>query len=708
MRSWFAPGMLVASLIGVLVITTPATPSFAEVRARYKPSEGLLLDREGRPVHELRVDSRQRRAAWVHLSEISPALTSIAIRVEDHRFWDHAGVDWLALASSAGRWLGGHPARGASTITMQVAATLVPRLAAPGRRGFADKWRQIRAALALEQHWTKVEILETYLNQASYRGEIAGVGAASRALLHKAPNGLDNADAVLLVTLLRAPNATPDAVAARGCALLVRLALNPNCVTFTARSNAALINPPMLGAGVALAPQVARQLIRHELREVGSSLDLGIQTVALRALRRQLAELRARSVRDGAVLVLDNASGEVLAYVGNGEPFASARYVDGVRARRQAGSTLKPFLYELALERRLLTAASVLDDSPVNLQTPTGLYVPQNYDHEFKGLVSARTSLSGSLNIPAVRTLMLVGTDAFAARLRTLGFAGINEDGDYYGYSLALGSAEVSLWELVNAYRGLATGDLQPSAPSFTSNEPATTKPLNVDARAASFIVGDILADRGARSITFGLESPLATPFWSAVKTGTSKHMRDNWCVGFSARYTVGVWVGNFDGAPMWDVSGLSGAAPVWAEVMRALHATRGSDEPSPPRDIEARDIVFDGALEPPRTEWFIAGTESTRIAVPSALARKPRIVYPGRDSILVVDPDIPPLNQRVWFAMRPPRAALEWRLNGKTLGAKPSLAWAPQPGTYTLALMDHAAKLDEVKFQVRGGARKP
>ena len=268
-----------------------------------------------------------------------------------------------------------------------------------------------------------------------------------------------------------------------------------------------------------------------------STLDGRLQAFALDAVKRQLAQLGAQNVADAAVLVADNASGEVLAYIGNSGAESSARYVDGVQAARQAGSTLKPFLYELAIEERLLTAASLLEDSPVNIVTPGGLYVPQNYDRDFKGMVSLRTALSSSLNVPAVRTLTLLGTDPFVERLRALGFDYVTQEGDYYGYSLALGSAEISLWQLANAYRTLAQGGVA-SPLRLVPGE--AVHGMRVLDRAASFIVSDILADRLARSVTFGLANTLSTRYWAAVKTGTSKDMRDNWCVGFSARYHRG------------------------------------------------------------------------------------------------------------------------------------------------------------------------
>ncbi|MGE3773856.1 MAG: penicillin-binding transpeptidase domain-containing protein, partial [Gammaproteobacteria bacterium] len=384
-----------------------------------------------------------------------------------------------------------------------------------------------------------------------------------------------------------------------------------------------------------------------------------------------------------------------------GGALSSARHVDGVRAPRQAGSTLKPFLYALALEQRLLTAASLLEDSPVNLETPTGLYVPQNYDRLFRGMTSLRASLAGSLNVPAVRTLMLLGPDAFVTRLRELGFDGIDRDGDYYGYALALGSAEVTLWQLVNAYRTLANGGRRGALSLEASGAPTSTGPVAARRVAASFVVGDVLADRAARSASFGVDNALNLPFWAAVKTGTSKQMRDNWCVGYTARYTVGVWIGNFDGAPMWEVSGLSGAAPVWAEVMSQLHAMVPGAPPAPPPGVERHHVDFEGIDEPAREEWFLRGTATPRIALHAPTRQTPRIAYPGGDSILVVDPDIPPAHQRVFFAMRPSRADYTWALNGETLAGD---AWSPTPGRYTLELLDPAGqRVDQLRYTVRG-----
>ncbi|MGH8678012.1 MAG: penicillin-binding protein 1C, partial [Burkholderiales bacterium] len=550
---------LLAGLVAVVATNALAeVPRFESVRHGWVSTEGVLLDRSGQAIHELRVVDRGRRLHWVGIESVSPAAVDAIVRAEDKRFFTHSGVDWLALSDAALDTLLFSRPRGASTISMQLAAMLdqelMPRA---NHRSLEQKWDQMKAAQALEAAWTKRQILEAYLNLSTFRGELQGIAAAARGLFDKDASGLNQSEALLLAALLRGPNAGAEQAARRACGIATTMEMAAACARIAALSSEVLARAPRIEPAADFAPHVARALLSSERKRVRSTLDGQLQRYALEALQRQMADLSGQSVADGAILVADNRSGEVLAYVGNAGNSASAFYVDGVRAARQAGSTLKPFLYAMAIERRLITAASLVDDSPVNLVTPSGLYVPQNYDRDFKGLTSVRTALSSSLNVPAVRTLMLVGADAFAERLRDLGFAEVTEDGDYYGFSLALGSAEVTLWQLVNAYRTLANGGRW----SPLVVEKAKARSAQAMDTAASWIVADILSDKLARSPTFGLDNALAARRWAPVKTGTSKDMRDNWCIGFTNRYTVGVWIGNFDGSPMHDITGVSGAA---------------------------------------------------------------------------------------------------------------------------------------------------
>ena len=697
---------LVFALTLIAQVAVADIPPFDNVKNNWTSTEGTLLDRHGAPIHEMRVIEHGRRLAWTRLGDISPAALATIIRAEDKRFYKHDGVDWLALSDAALDTLLFSQPRGASTISMQVAAHLDAALK-PTRqkRTVSQKWDQIAASRELENSWSKSQILEAYLNLSTFRGELQGVGAASRALFDKDPSGLDEPESLLLAVLLRGPNAKPEGVARRACQLAVNMEVEVACVQLQRLARSALPAAPNIAPRVALAPHVARELLSAIHPRVQTTLDADLQAYATELLQQQLAALGASHVADAAALVVDNRSGEVLAYVGNAGATASAIYVDGVRAPRQAGSTLKPFLYEMVIGQKLITAASLIDDSPVNLVTPGGLYVPQNYDRDFKGMVSARTALSSSLNVPAVRTLMLVGTDAFVERLQMLGFDDVIHDGDFYGFSLALGSAEVSLWQLTNAYRALANGGQWSPLRLERAFKTAATPVLDP---AASWIVASMLSDPLARSVTFGLENPLASRHWAAVKTGTSKDMRDNWCVGFTGRFTVGIWVGNFDGSPMHDVSGVTGAAPVWIELVDYLHRRSASTQPPRPQSVIARHLDYEKDIEAAREEYFVAGTEIDVVAAKPAGTLRAEIAYPGDGSIIALDPDIPDSVQRVRFVAAPQLPGQRWQLDGEMLGTpdKPVL-WAPQAGRHDLVLVDATGEeLDRVHFEVRGSVR--
>ena len=679
----------------------------------------------------------------------------------------------------------------------------------PGGRSVVQKIGQTVAAQVLERRWRKDQILEAYLNLVPFRGELVGIDALSQALFGKAAHALDAREAAVAAALVRAPNAAPARVAERACGVLramqaaatapataadktgkdskgskdskdsngrrmAALASAPDCDALDLFTTGALQRRSW-PASAGVAPHFARRLLAQQGAAAAaagtganahadagaaapalppsaphtlvSTLRAPLQRFAVQALQQQLRELAGRNVEDGAIVVLDNASGEVLAWVGSSGRLSQAAEVDGVLALRQPGSTLKPFLYAQALAQRRLTAASLVEDAPAHLPTANGLYIPQNYDRQFKGWVSARTALAASLNVPAVRTLAMVSPDAFFAQLQAVGLP-LRESGGYFGLSLALGSSEVQLLQLTNAFRTLANGG------RFSAVAPAALPPSKGQKKApvftpaldagAAFIVGDILSDPNARARTFGTDSVLATRFWSAVKTGTSKDMRDNWAVGWSARYTVGVWVGNASGAAMHDVSGSSGAAPVWAAVMAHLHARQPSRAPQPPRTLVQVPVRFGPAadaaqpLEAARQEWFVAGTQQPFFAIDSvaesayptsagglkgfknstgaAQARGAdlatvRIAAPVAGAIVALDPDIPPRHQRLQLAAThlPPGGDVRWQLDGQPLGRGVRLAWMPWPGRHVLQLQDGRGKvLDEVRFEVRGAGVRP
>ncbi len=688
-------GLTLAAILlaaGVLFRLPGAVPSFEAVRSGYRPSEARLLDRNGVVLSELRVDLTVRRLPWVPLEGVSPALLGAVVTAEDRRFYRHGGVDWLALGSAFRHRAAGGRARGASTLTMQLAALLDPALAARrGGRSSVQKLAQMHAAFSLEASWSKDQILEAYLNLASFRGELQGVAAAAEGLFGKAPHGLDAADAVVLAALLQAPNATPQRVAARATLLGERVEIGVAEGLAAARAFESLGRSPEIARHRSSARHVATRLLGSgDVREVKTTLDASVQRMAEAALREQLLLLSDQNVRDGAVLVVENETGDVLAWVGSSGSLSRSPLVDGVRARRQAGSTLKPFLYSLAFEDRIFTPSSNIDDAPLEIPGANGIYRPRNYDGIYHGPVPARIALASSLNTPAVRTIQAVGVERFVARLAALGFSELRRP-DYYGESVALGSADVMLLELVNAYRSLSRGGVVGTL-RLRADDPPSQDRAVIDPGAA-FLVTQILSDRSSRSLTFGLESALASPVWSAVKTGTSKDMRDNWCIGFSSRYTVGVWVGNFEGAPMWQVSGVDGAAPAWLEIMAALHRTQTSEPPAAPPGV-----IFRGG------EWYLAGTEPVPDLPRQAAARRRRIRTPSEGAILAFDPDIPTSRQRVFFESEPRDATLLFQLDGKPAGAAGAIVlWPLDRGKHRLELVDAAGEaIDAVGFEVR------
>lgn len=730
----------VALCVALLPLPAFALPTFDDVRGEWQSSDWVLLARDGTPLQRTRVEHTARRGDWVALADVSPALREAIVVSEDKRFYEHSGVDWRGAAAAAWANLWNTRTRGASTVTMQLTGLLDADPKHSGQRSLTQKAVQAVDALRLERDWRKDQILEAYLNLVPFRGETVGLAALSQTLFGKAPSGLDERESAVAAALIRAPNAPYPKVATRACRILRDMnaanAANlantgkgcPNLDAFVqmafARPAGASDDASFDGRSAnspQLAPHFARQIANavHPApgMRVRSTLDANLQRYARDTLTRTLIELNARAhprnVQDGAVVVLDNATGQVLAWVGSSGGLSKAREVDTALALRQAGSTLKPFLYAQAIDERRVTTASLLDDAPLDLAAGGGLYMPQNYDKGFKGWVSVRTALGSSLNVPAVRTLVMVTPHRFAKTLTALGLP-LTQSGDYYGFSLALGSADVSLVTLTNAYRALANGGVVAPVVEMPDAQAPHGAATRVFSREAAFIVTDVLADNNARTRTFGFDSPLDTRMFSAVKTGTSKDMRDNWTVGYTSRYTVGVWVGNADGSPMWDVSGVSGAAPVWAALVGYLHRRVPSVAPAAPPGVERVRVQFADAVEPSRNEWFIAGTATPQVGLASNaadLARGPaQIGSPVDGTIFALDPDIPAQRQRVWFERASGSTArVNWRLDGKALGGAARVAWLPWPGKHRLELVDASGQVtDTVRFEVRGANAKP
>lgn len=656
-------------------------PSFADWLKLQYGSYAALTDRNGVLIQETRVDFKQRRLGHHAFASFGPELVSELTKLEDQNFWKHAGVDYSAFASSA--WQGllhGH-LRGASTISMQTANLLHPGL----RKLDFYKLEQMRAAQSLERSWNKEQILEAYLNLVDLRGEIRGIPTASRILFGKPHAQLILPERLWLYGLIPSPSAPWEKIEARACRYGKRLDKTFDCQLLkTFRPEAR----PLVTA--ADAPHALAWL--HLKGTTSTTLELGLQRKVRSILEQNVAQLRQQNVRDAAALVVERSTGAILAYVGGIQGEGSAFHVDHVQAQRQTGSTLKPLLYAQAIQERRLTMASPLLDAPFAIATEGLTYKPENHNRRFLNrAVPLKEALGSSLNIPAIRAIDLIGPTHFYDFLKRLGFK-LPFPEEFYGHSLALGAADASLYTLTQAYLDLAQGESSPEL-HLTKTPPKFHQ--TVFTAETSSILTQILSEKSNRVHSFGLDSVLSTSSWSAVKTGTSKDMRDNWAIGFTDRYVVGVWVGNSSGSSMWNVMGITGAAPAWRSVVELLHAESPSLA-APPHP----------ALVQRGEDFYLAGTEPlhSNLALPSR--RVMRILTPTASAQFAYDPDIPAANQRIRLSASGLQQA-QWRLNGTLLTAKEAEQGlsVERRGKYTLELLDEKGTAqDKISFYVKAG----
>jgi penicillin-binding protein 1C len=595
-RPLVALGALVAAA-SLAAAMTPLPPELREAHARAHDAV-RVLDREGRLIREVRADD-ETRAVYASRAELGDLSMRALVAAEDRRYFGHSGVDPIAVARAAvSDVTRGRIVSGASTITMQLA-----RLVRPHHRDLLGKACEALLALRIETSLDKERILTEYANRAPFGPGIRGLRAASLHYFDREPTALSVGEAALLASLPNGPAAYdpvrhPARAMARRARVLVRLAwlglpaagaqrlaaAEPTTVLHVRRAavGAHFVTALLAGRIDGRAPPRAGGVVR-------STLDAELQADAEHVIASSVRALTERHVSAGAAIVLDNQTGDVLAYVGSPDPYDRSRggYNDGVRARRQAGSTLKPFLYGLAFERGEIDAASMLADVPLTVPLPGGAFVPGNYDGRFHGPVRARVALASSLNVPAVALAERVGVGELLTTLRSAGFQ-LDEAPEHYGAALVLGDGEVTLLELARAYAALARGGETVRIRASDAMPPPGPAPSPSDARLFSrktaWILADILADKRARLPAFGERNVLELPFRASVKTGTSKGFRDNWAMGFTDRVTAGVWVGNFDGSSMRGVSGVDGAGPALRALLiaaesRATAPTSGARE---------------------------------------------------------------------------------------------------------------------------------
>jgi penicillin-binding protein 1C len=721
-----AAGLLVLTLwvrLGPIPTITPDTTP-------------TIVDRNGIVLYEP-LSSAGTRNEW--LNDVPPSIANATIAAEDRRFEQHLGIDPIAIARAVVHDVVKlRAAEGGSTITQQVAKML---LGNPPRT-IAAKVREAVIALRLEHRYTKRQILALYVNLAPYGEQTIGIARASRRYFACAPEELTIAQSAWLASLPQRPS-TPRRALARQRAVLTRMKKLGSIDAAEYRDARAERLSLDRGLQPTLAPhfveRVRASLGPNAPRRIETTLDGNLQASVRGIIAAERGELLRHGAHSVAVAVLDNRTGEWLAWEGSGDYFGTnfGGAIDGVTTLRQPGSTLKPFTYALAFEQGF-TPATVLADVPSHFPTAEGgvVYTPRNYDGGYRGPLRARLALAGSENVPAVALLSKVGPPSLLRLLRGAGFHDLTRTADYYGLGLTLGDAEVTLEQLVTAYATFGRGGLsvQPrmlrAAASKESPAPATR---TVSTRTA-FWITDILSDPKAREFIFGRGGNLDFPFPVAVKTGTSQAYHDNWTIGYTRAVTVGVWVGNFDRTALRNSSGVTGAGPVFHAVMLAAMRRAGGNEETTivdrPDDLEQQPICALSGLRPStscpsnETEWlprdaaveFCAWHHASGISWPSeyrewAAARAPRpangpraivardttfrITSPSNDTTYLVDPTL----HREFQALHL-RATHDatWIVDGKPAARE----WPLRSGQHTIVATNARGERDRVYITVR------
>jgi penicillin-binding protein 1C len=698
-------------------------PKFASIQ---------ICDRNGKLLREI-LSKDYKTSSWVNRDEISPHMVQATIIREDKRFYSHFGVDPIGLGRAIYDNIKHRRViSGGSTITMQVA-----KMAFNWKnRNVVTKIIEMVYALKLELHLSKKEILEIYLNRTPYGNQNYGIEAAAQFYFQKSCRQLSLGESCILASIPKSPiklnpyrnpaavlqekNRILKSLLARrlidtlnyGCAMKESLNIIPGGFNFEAPHFVDYIVQKISGE-------------KNLPKRIITSVDLDLQHNLEAMLTTTLKSLKGYNVNQGAVLVMDTKTGEILAMVGSKDYFDEEEgQVNGCLALRQPGSSIKPFLYSLALESGI-PASYVLPDTLLEFQLWDGTrFAPQNYGDKYHGPTRAREALASSLNVPTVYLLDKIGVERFHNRLKELNFTSLNEDASYYGLSLGLGAGEISLLEIVNGYRTIAQGGIWKSVRSILNLDEASDS-KRVFSREIAYIITDILADNSSRIKSFGEDSPLNLPFPCASKTGTTKDFKDNWCIGFTRQYVVGVWVGNFDGSPMEGVAGISGAAPLFRDIMIELHR-----QEYPPKFEEPINLIHlkvcaksgqIAALACPEKieEIFIPGTEPKETCSfckgrayatnPDAGEKGFKIINPTEGDIYKIDPQVSSIAQAVSFRVSEDETVKEviFKLDGKILCRKKDsfeYLWQPSLGEHKLEVVGEgktSTQIAQVSFRV-------
>ena len=676
--------LAVIGVIAAIVLADLLAPPPIE---RAGDQSTIVTDANGQWLHAFAND-QQRWRFEAHLDEIDPAFIERLILIEDKRFWGHPGVDPVAAMRAAFTSAkAGRVVSGASTISMQTARLLEPR-----PRNLGSKFVEMVRALQLERRLSKREILELYLTLAPYGGNIEGVRAASIFYFDKEPGRLTDAEQALLIALPQAPEARrPDrrqknAVGARR-EILKRLAsLDAIGATAAAEADEASL-PGQRASQPRLAYHVAERLARTEPDAIiTSTIDAQLQAAAEAMTLRYAAQFD-----DGAtasLLVIENQTRAVRASVGSSSLDAPGGWIDLTGASRSPGSTLKPFIYALALEDGLISASTVIEDMPRSF----GGYSPENFDRTFRGEVRVREALQHSLNVPAVATLSMIGATRFSSLMNAAGVSlKTKETADKKpGLALALGGAGVTAQEIAALYAGLGDdGLVRPLVWTEEHQNAENNDGYRLMSSSTAARISTILA--GAPSLEGRAPAHLSQTAPSvAFKTGTSYGYRDAWSAGHDGAYTVVVWVGRADGGVRPGATGRKVAAPLLFDVFDMLEAFRKGDGG---RRIDQYE------QETPAP----AADTQTRFGIAAARARPPEIVFPRDGVELFVDGK--KKGRGFALAARGGGAGYRWYVNGdpiRTEEASRRVVWRPsQAGFHEVTVVDGAGRAATSKVRV-------
>lgn len=547
-----------------------------------------IVDRNGQLLRELPTD-HGRRGRPMSLEALGARVVTTTIVSEDADFFEHDGVDRVAILRAAiDNVTSGRVVSGASTITQQLVKLLDSR-GVPGRRTLGVKIDEAARAQNLESTLSKSEILVEYINRLPYGHGLVGPESAAQGYFGVRASHLSWAQAAFLAVLPRAPAAFDpfdhyDRVISRQTTLLEALHDEGHLDDAALRRALAETVSPQPVVATFEAPHFVQTLLAEDRlgpdAVTHTTLDLALQQDVQGLVTTHMATMKEFAAHDAAVLVIDNESAEVLAWVGSADFFDDtiAGQVDMVRARRQPGSTLKPFVYALGLRDGMTTSDMIADVPTSFAEGPGHAYVPQNFHRGFVGPVAVREALAASLNVPPVRLLAEYGADKLLTLLHELGVESLTESADHYGVALALGSGEMTLRELGAAYATLARGGRYLPL-RYTDAEPEVASQQVLSAPIAAALT-EALADPLARARLVQGRSPFSIGMPVAVKTGTSSGYRDAWTAGYTRERTVVVWVGNADGGPTHNVTGAHGAGGLFGDVMRRAMRDVGTHAP--------------------------------------------------------------------------------------------------------------------------------